>query len=76
MSEQTKAALEDALRAHVADEGGGTVTAWILSAGIYCDDADYFFDGPTDQPGYITVGLAHMAVDHVTGTGPVDEGTD
>lgn len=73
MSADTLRNLEDAIRSHIEDEGGGTVTAWILAAGLYSADADFFFDGPVDQPGYITVGLAHMAVDHITGTSEVDE---
>ncbi|GEL95371.1 hypothetical protein [Cellulomonas composti] len=59
MSDATKRALDDAIRAHVADESSGFVTAWALVAGVMDDpDADVRSEWPDGQPGYITVGLA------------------
>ena len=68
MRAETKAALDAAIRAHVADETNGALTpAWLLVAGTTDRNADVLWDGPTDQPGYVTVGLAHMLVDLASG---------
>ncbi|WP_163275332.1 hypothetical protein [Cellulomonas iranensis] len=60
MSEQTRRALDDAIRAHVADEhkGPAVAVAWLVGVGTVGDpDSDFFWDGPTDQPGYVSAGL-------------------
>jgi len=63
MSAITKAALDDAIRAHVADEQDGALTpAWLVVAGTTNRSADVIWDGPEDQPGFATIGLAHMLV--------------
>jgi len=76
VSDRTKSALDDAIRAHVSAEGEGDLTtAWLLIAGIAAHDrsADILWDGPDDQPGYVTVGLAHMLVDLTAGKADRDD---
>lgn len=63
MSEQTRRALDDAIRAHVADEvpGGAVAVAWVVAVGTAgVPDSDFFWDGPTDQPGYVSAGIATL----------------
>lgn len=76
MSDQTKNALDDVIRAHVASDAPDCLTtARLLIAGLASPDqsADVFWDGPDDQPGYVTVGLAHMLVDLASGMADDDE---
>ncbi|WP_434080842.1 hypothetical protein [Sanguibacter sp. Z1732] len=52
MSDQTRAALDDAIRAHLADEDpdGGMVAHWALAVGLISSDDDespMWFDSPT-----------------------------
>lgn len=61
MSEKTRRALDDAIRAHIADEheGDAVAVAWVVGVGTAGDpDTDFFWDGPTDQPGYVSAGIA------------------
>ena len=64
----TTAALEDAIRAHVADLTGddaGPVAHWVLVAGVLDTtngDIPILIEGPDGQPGYIAAGLLHAAL--------------
>ncbi|WP_087507925.1 hypothetical protein [Cellulomonas iranensis] len=63
MSEQTRRDLDDAIRAHVADElpGDAVAVAWVVAVGTAgVPDSDFFWDGPTDQPGYVSAGIATL----------------
>ena len=68
MSDATKAALELALAAHIADEEENPqiVTGYILAAAITSfNDAEanrheYWFDCPDNQPAHTTRGLSSL----------------
>ena len=66
MSAETKAALEDALRAHVIDEGEGSyLTDWvILAAGAVADDPDatMYISECSAGPIHHRIGLARYLV--------------
>lgn len=65
MSDQTRAALDDAIRAHVADEHDGSPVAhWVLTYGVLDQDDDIALgvEGPRGQPGYVGVGLMYAAL--------------
>ena len=64
MSDQTKAALESAIRAHVADElDGALTTGWALIAAAATDtdfavgQTEYFTESADMQPHHSTLGL-------------------
>lgn len=67
MSTQTKAALDEAIAAHVADEqeGGGIVTGYVLltsSANVeqlQNESTAYLFEAAELQPFHVGLGLAH-----------------
>jgi len=72
MSAETKAALDDAIRAHIADEcDGKTVMHWVI--GVYSVAAtdfgtgagSYYRDVADNQPHHVTDGLLH-AVQRIT----------
>ena len=69
MSSQTKAALDDAIRAHIADAlPGTTVVAWsLVSASIdnatYGDGGSHYWrDMPDGQPLHVCEGLLHLGL--------------
>lgn len=66
MSDHTLAALDDAIRAHAADEWDSShVAHWILVASVLDqerDDTPIAVEGPAGQPGYVGVGLMHAAL--------------
>lgn len=68
MSDQTRAALDEAIRAHVADEAPDTGMAvhWAIAVGLYDDDEHggepVWVDAPAGQPGYVTAGLFHTVL--------------
>lgn len=63
MSDQTKRVLDEAIRAHLADEGQGDVTtAWLLVAGALhssdpADEGTVWMEQPDGQPRYVSIGL-------------------
>lgn len=68
MSEQTKAALDEAIAAHFADEfqdESGMATGWVLqAAGILGTDADstaHIRETAPDQAVHITLGMLEYA---------------
>lgn len=69
MSSQTKAALDDAIRAHIADAlPGTTVVAWsLVSASIdnatYGDGGSHYWREQADgQPLHVCEGLLHLGL--------------
>lgn len=73
MSDSTKAALEHALAAHIADVADGDlVTDWTLIAA--CTSMDnigtgatrYWCEGKTAQPVHVTIGLLQYARETTT----------
>ena len=66
MSGKTKANLDDAIRAHVADSGDGyIITHWVLVAGIFSEDKNgtpFWTIAPDGQPSYINAGLLFCAL--------------
>lgn len=73
MSDQTKSALEQALRDHVYDEqDGAMLTGFILQTSAIPADADdtdntkYLAAGMDGQPFHSGLGLAHMLLDYYT----------
>ena len=72
MSAETKAALEAALAAHIADQcNGDLVTDWALVAATSTLDAigtgatRYFIEANTNQPVHVMAGLFRYAGEHV-----------
>jgi hypothetical protein len=67
LSEQTKAALDDAIRAHIADEYDGAITSsWVLVAEYMPLDGDDEYTHVIDvvrsgQSSMTTIGLTHFA---------------
>lgn len=66
MSAETRAALDAAIEAHVADETQGIPTEWALySASLApdCEDGERWYQRtvPPNQPTYATLGLLHKA---------------
>lgn len=68
MSEQTHAAIEEAIRNHFADEfndEGGMATAWVLQvSGVLGTDADssaHLRETPHDQAVHVTLGMLEYA---------------
>ena len=81
MSDQTKAHLEDAIRAHIADtQPGTTVVAWeLVTASIdnatYGDGGSHYWREPADgQPLRVCEGLLRLGLRMVADTW--DEGDD
>jgi hypothetical protein len=69
MSKATQSALDDAIRAHIAElEHGSLVGGYVLVAASIPraqGDAIYYpVITPEDQPSHIGLGLAYQAVDH------------
>jgi len=65
MSDATLAALDDAIRAHVANEhDGAPVAHWVITYGALdeTDDIAVGVEAPPGQPGYVGVGLMHAAL--------------
>ena len=65
MSDQTRAALDDAIRNHAAEEhDGAPVAHWVLTYGVLDrdDDIGIGVEAPRGQPGYVGVGLMHAAL--------------
>ena len=72
MSDATKAALEVALAAHIADQcDGDMVTDWALVAGTSAMEnigtgiTRYFIEANTNQPVHVMAGLFRYASEHV-----------
>ncbi|MFN4000879.1 hypothetical protein [Microcella sp.] len=72
MSDKTKAALEAALSAHIADQtDGDIVTDWALVAAtssiesIGTGRTAYFIEANTNQPVHVMAGLFRYASEHV-----------
>lgn len=72
MSAATKAALEEALTAHIADQtDGDLVTDWALVAATSTLDnigtgrTSYFIEANTNQPVHVMAGLFRYASEHV-----------
>lgn len=66
MSAETMAILEEAIQAHLADEGqGGITTAWVLvsssTSGDVGDEGTVWMENPTNQQRYVTIGLLEAA---------------
>ena len=65
MSEATKEAIEDAIRAHVADEGGEAlvITDWyVITAAIGVDDEEtHYFHVQSGGPWHTITGLVQLA---------------
>lgn len=69
MSEETRAALEEALRAHVASDEGGNghtlLTGWyVLTAAVSAHDpdtTDYRY-ACSDQPAHSALGLLYIGL--------------
>lgn len=88
MSDATLAELENAIRAHLEDEGqGGIVTAWVLVSnsldGSDDDEGTIWMENASNQPRFITMGLLESAsvltrgfVYAVMAKGQLDEGDD
>lgn len=69
MSDETKAALDAAVAAHIADvSDGNIVTDWCVVAGmtdiedIGTGTTRYFFEGNDSQPPHVSYGLLTYAV--------------
>ena len=66
MSAQTKSAIDDALRAHIADEVGTMVVAWALAVASVDPEshaeggAHYLREQPEGQPLHATEGLSRF----------------
>lgn len=72
MSDQTKAALEEALTAHIADvTDGDMLTDWALVAAASSLDnlgtgrTGYWIEANTNQPVHVMAGLFRYAGEHV-----------
>lgn len=65
MSEATKAAVEDAIRAHVNDESGEpmVITDWyvVLAAASLDADETHYWHMSSDAPWHVLTGLVHRA---------------
>jgi predicted pyridoxine 5'-phosphate oxidase superfamily flavin-nucleotide-binding protein len=62
MSDQTLAALDDAIRAHLADDQDSIAVAWVLAVGTTGNpEVDFVWECPDGQPGYVSAGLATLA---------------
>lgn len=68
VSQETHAALEDAVRDHFADEfadNGGMATGWVLHvSGVLGTDAEssaHLRETPSDQPVHVTLGMLEYA---------------
>ena len=65
MSEETERAVEDAIRAHIADENDGAfLTSWhVVAAAAIPDnpDATIYQYLTSDGPGHVMLGLLAMA---------------
>lgn len=76
MSDKTREALEDAMKAHFTDEtGGGYLLDWIwFSAGPAHDSdlIDYVF-GESESAFHSLTGLARMGLRHLEGHQEVDD---
>ncbi len=63
MSEESKRALDEAIRTHLADEGQGDVTtAWLLISGSLTaadpdDEGKVWMEQADGQPRYVSLGL-------------------
>lgn len=73
MSAETKATLEAALEAHVADEcDGDMVGAWVaLAETTTLDDMDaeasvFYIEARNQQSSFLTSGLLHAAIERST----------
>lgn len=77
MSEQTAAALDDAIRAHFADKHPGQlVVGWALVAATTNENdayTSYDTDCPEWQPAHHTVGLYRLGIDLMLNGGEADE---
>jgi len=75
MSEDTKQALDNAVKDHFKDEmNGAFMTDYILTAaGPSADDGEVteYLHSCTESPFHNLYGLAHMSLDHFSG--PEDE---
>lgn len=72
MSDQTKADLDAALAAHIADVGDGSfVTDWAMIAALTTVDnigtgrTSYFLEGNENQPVHVMTGLFRYASERV-----------
>lgn len=71
MSDATKAALEEAISAHVADECDGDMTgAWVILAestsldDIENDVSSFYLTSRDSQSSFLTTGLLWQALEH------------
>lgn len=67
MSAETKAALDDAIAAHVADEMDAALTGYVLHASSIQLDGErgrtcYLAEYADSQPFHVTLGLAYLLV--------------
>jgi hypothetical protein len=72
MSVETKAALDAAIDAHLADEcDGAIVTGYVFHAAFMNPELDgleahgYFAEFPEGQPAHVCLGLAMMQKSHI-----------
>lgn len=69
MSDTTKAALEEKLAEHIADESNGIVTGYVLMVSYLNGDepgtngSGYIVEAPDGQQYHLCYGLAHQLVD-------------
>lgn len=83
MSDQTKADLDAAIAAHIADTGDGSlVTDWAMIAAtttvenIGTGRTRYLLEGNDNQPVHVMTGLFRYAAEHVMWDGDEDEEDD
>lgn len=69
MSDHTRTALDDAIRAHLVDESDGKdvmLTHWVLVAGVFEhedeDGTPFWIVSPEGQPTYVNAGLLYCAL--------------
>jgi len=68
MSRETKLALDEALRVHIASETDGDILTEysLVTASISMDDigtgrVTYYLEGPDHQPAHVSTGLLRLA---------------
>jgi hypothetical protein len=72
MSDETKAALEEAVQRHMLDITGEIVTDWAMVAALTSFEnigtgtTRYMCEGNANQPVHVTVGLLRYGGEHAT----------
>lgn len=71
MSDETKAALDQAIANHISDEAGAITTGYVLFASYFSAELDeeeavgYYADYTDRQPYHVGIGLAHTLVHYL-----------